>query len=396
MKNYFDQELQDRRKFYSTKYKAMDDAGVKEGIPLWVADMDLPVSPAITEAVTERAQHPYFGYTYFPEEYFEAFAHWHKKHYGSNVDPNLVAPADNVVVGLQLALEMLAKPGDAVMVQPPVYFPFFSIIEKTDCIRVDNPLVETDNGYVMDYEDMEKKILDNKVKFFIFCHPHNPVGRAWKKEELEKLVDICHKHNVFILSDEIHSDLVHQGTHLPLYLLNDKAREISAGFYSTGKTFNLAAMHSAFVLFNSKEKKELYDAMSLKRSRGDANCFGIAANIAAYRESDQWYEEMMDYLKGNIDYVSTFINEHLAPKIKVRSPEATFLMWLDCRGLGYSNEELASFFKEKASLFLNEGQIFGKEGSGFMRMNIAAPRYLLEEAMKRLKGAVDGLSREER
>lgn len=394
MKSYFDQELENRRAYYSVKYHAMDEQGMKEGIPLWVADMDLPVSPAISEALVQRARHPYFGYTYFPEEYFEAFAHWHKKQFGSDIDVTLVAPAHNVVVGLQLALEMLREPGDGVLVQPPVYFPFYSIIEKAQCTRIDNPLVETDQGYKMDFEDMERKIKEHHVKVMILCHPHNPVGRAWKKEELERLVDICYENHVFILSDEIHSDLIHKGKHLPLYLLNEKAREISASFYSTGKTFNLAAVHSAFALFNSKEKKELYDAMSEKQNRGDANCFGIAANIAAYRRSDAWYEEMMAYIQGNIDYVSTFIQENLSPRIKVRAPEATFLMWLDCRGLGLSQEELGIFFKEKANLLLNEGYIFGQEGSGFMRLNIAAPRYLLEEAMRRLKEAVHELSRE--
>ncbi|HZK09758.1 MAG TPA: PatB family C-S lyase [Clostridia bacterium] len=387
----FEGTMVDRKTCYSVKYKKMEEEGVKEGIPLWVADMDLPVAPAITEALIQRAKHPYFGYTYIPRKYYEAFAHWQNKRLGLELDIDLISPAHNVVVGLQLVLEMFRQPGDNVLVQPPVYFPFYSMIEKVGCGRIDNPLIETDQGYFMDFEDMEKKIVDNNVKFFILCSPHNPVGRVWNKQELERLADICYRHRVIVLSDEIHCDLIHQGQHIPFSTISDKAKEISIGFYSSGKTFNLAALHSAYVVFHSKHWQEKYEAISLAQNRGDANCFGIEANIAAFTKSEAWYQEMMSYLQGNIDYVEDFITSKLSPKIKVRKPQATFLMWLDCRGLGLNSEELNHFFQEKAKLLLNEGHIFGEEGKGFMRLNIAAPRYLLEKAMEQLKEALDAV-----
>ncbi len=387
----FNDKMQDRRQYYSHKYKKMEEVGMEEGIPLWVADMDLPVSPAITQALVKRAQHPYMGYTYIPEAYYTSFASWQKKRLGIELDVDLLAPAHNVVVGLQLAVEMLRKPGDKVLVQPPVYFPFYSIIEKAQCQRVDNPLIEEGGDYLMDFEDMEKKIVEEGVKFFILCNPHNPVGRVWKKEELEKVADICHRHGVTVLSDEIHCDLVHEGVHIPFNQVSDRAREISISFYSSGKTFNLPAMHSAYTLFNSQEMKKKYEDISLQQNRGDANAFGIEANIAAFTRSEDWYQEMMAYLKGNIDYVADFVEKNLSPKIKVRRPQATFLMWLDCRELGLDYGEIDDFFQKKAKLLLNDGGLFGQEGQGFMRLNIAAPRYLLEEAMGQLKKAVDEL-----
>lgn len=387
----FDDQMLDRSAFYSAKYKMMQEVGMEEGIPLWVADMDLPVAPAITQALKERAAHPYFGYTYIPREYFEAFALWQKKRLDLDLDIDLMSPAHNVVVGLQLVLEMLRKPGDNVLVQPPVYFPFYSIIEKAQCGRIDNPLVEKDGKYFMDFEDMERKIVDNNVKFFILCNPHNPVGRVWQKDELQQVADICHRQGVTVLSDEIHADLIHEGQHHPFFTISDKAKEISMGFYSSGKTFNLPALHSAYVLFHSQAWKDEYDAISLAQNRGDANCFGIAANIAAFTKSEDWYQEMMSYIQGNINYVESFIRSQLSPKIKTRKPQATYLMWLDCRGLGMDSEELNEFFQKKAKLLLNDGELFGDEGKGFMRLNTAAPRYILEKAMNQLKRAVDEL-----
>lgn len=387
----FDDQMVDRRRYYSVKYHKMEEVGMEEGIPLWVADMDLPVSPAISQALIERAKHPYMGYTYIPEAYYSSFASWQKTRLGVDLDAKMLAPAHNVVVGLQLAVEMLREPGDKVLVQPPVYFPFYSIIEKAQCQRVDNPLIERDGDYYMDFEDMEEKIRENDVKFFILCNPHNPVGRVWKKEELERVADICHRHGVTVLSDEIHCDLIHQGQHIPFNQVSDKAREVSLGFYSSGKTFNLPAMHSAYVLFNSDKMKEAYEEISLKQNRGDASAFGIEANIAAFTRSEDWYQSMMAYLKGNIDYVEDFITSKLSPKIKVKKPQATFLMWLDCRGLGMGQEELNNFFQKKAKLLLNDGELFGQEGVGYMRLNIAAPRYLLEKAMNQLEEAIKAL-----
>ena len=387
----FDDHMVDRKQYYSVKYKRMEDEGMEEGIPLWVADMDLPVAPAITEALVKRAQHPYMGYTYIPEEYYSSFVNWQKKRLGIEIDIDMLSPAHNVVVGIQLALEMLREPGDKVLVQTPVYFPFYSIIERAQCQRVNSPLLEKEDGFYMDFEDMEKQIVEEGVKFYILCNPHNPVGRVWKKEELEKVAEICHRHGVTVISDEIHCDLTHKGKHIPFYSVSDKAKEVSMAFYSSGKTFNLPAMHSAYALFNSKEMQDKYTKISESQNRGDANAFGIEANIAAFTKSEDWYQEMMEYIEENIDYVADFINDNLSPKVKVRKPEATFLMWLDCRGLNMEQEELNNFFKTKAKLLLNDGEIFGQEGRGFMRLNIATPRYLLEKAMKQLKKAVDEL-----
>jgi len=382
----FDQ-LTDRTPFFSIKYEVAHQKGNRDTLPFWVADMDLPVADPIIEAIQKRASHPYFGYTSIDPAFFTSFAQWHTKRHGVAMDPERLAPAQNVVQALQHILALEAKEGDGVIVQPPVYFPFYSIIRQLRLRRIDNPLVLQDGRYEMDFEDLEEKIKKEKAKYLIFCSPHNPVGRVWTKDELTQLIDICDAYGVHILSDEIHSDLIHKGKHIPLHTLSPKAERITTSFYSSGKTFNLAALHSAYIYTRHAEEKKAYLDLESELEIPLSQIFGMVANIAAFSECEEWYQDMMAYIQGNIDYMKEFVKERLFP-MRIIEPESTFLIWLDCREMGLTQEELRRFFLQDANVFLNCGEMFGKEGVGFMRWNIATPRARLEEGLRRVEQAL--------
>lgn len=380
-------QLTDRTPFFSVKYEVAHKLGNEDTLPFWIADMDLPVAEPIVNAIKERASHPYFGYTSIDPKFYTSFASWHTRRHGTPMDPELLAPAQNVVHALLHILALDADEGDGVIVQPPVYFPFFSIIEKLKLNKIDNPLVLKNGRYEMDFDDLEDKLKKENARYLIFCSPHNPVGRVWSKEELTTLVDLCYAHDVHILSDEIHSDLILKGKHIPLHTLNEKARQITTSFYSSGKTFNLASLHSAYIYMRNKEQKQAYLDFEKKWEIPLSQIFGMVANIAAFSECETWYQDMIAHLKDNVRLVKTFVKEHLSP-IKLIDPEATFLLWLDCRELGLDAEELNDFFLNEANILLNRGDIFGSEGSGFMRMNIATPRARLEEGLRRVEQAL--------
>ncbi|PID82635.1 MAG: cystathionine beta-lyase [Clostridiales bacterium] len=376
----------DREGTFSLKYEVAKEENL---MPFWVADMDFPVSEAIHDSIKKRIEHPIFGYSVFPEEYYTAFISWQKNIHNVTIERDLLTSSHDVVQGLFFSLLLISKPGDNVIVQTPVYFPFFKVISSAKCNMINSPLIKTKNGYEIDFEDFENKISENKVKAFILCSPHNPIGRVWRRDELEKIVSICEKYNVTILSDEIHSDLAHSpNVHIPTHTVNSWAKENTFSFYSTGKTFNLAGLHSAYALCPTPEYADKFRNIKSEYFSSNPNLIGIFANIAAFKDSEDWYRETMKYIESNISYFVDFINKN-TPKIKCKKPEFGFLIWLDCSELGETSEDIDRFFKKDAGLLLNKGSIFGKGGDRYMRWNVAVPRHRLEEGLKKLKDAYD-------
>ncbi|GIM44829.1 cystathionine beta-lyase [Collibacillus ludicampi] len=390
MKYNFD-EVIDRIGTNSSKWDYREKIfGTEDVLPLWVADMDFPCPPCVVEAIIKRAQHPIYGYPGKPREFYAAAVHWLKRRFGVDVQPEWMATVPGVVPGIHIAIEAFTNPGDKVVVQPPVYHPFFRAIRNRGRQIVENPLMEKDGRYYMDFADLREKI-DERTRMLILCSPHNPVGRVWERDELLELADICMKNDIIIISDEIHSDLVYEkGKHIPLFSLSPEISNHCITFISVSKTFNLAGLFTSIAFTeNPKILRELKMAIH-KASMEDINLFGIEALIAAYNEGEDWLEELLLYLKGNAEYISNFLRERI-PQVKMQVPEGTYLGWMDFRELGLRGEELKEFIIRKAKLGLNDGMMFGAQGEGFQRINFACSRKTLEEAMLRLEKAVKEL-----
>ncbi|MCF6200587.1 MAG: PatB family C-S lyase [Hydrogenimonas sp.] len=382
----FDKKI-DRSGTYSVKYESRYEKFKADNIlPLWVADMDLPSAECVTKALVKRASHPIYGYTIYPERFYRAIEGWMLKRHGWRIDEGSIVPIPGVVPALNFLVTALSEPGDGVLIQPPVYHPFFRLGKNHGRNLIENPLKLTGERYEIDFEDFEQRA--KEAKLFILCSPHNPVGRVWEQEELEKMAHICMRNGVTIVSDEVHADIVYQGQkHIPIASLAKEIAEITVTLNAPSKTFNIAGLNTAYAIVNNSSLRRRLD-MELKRyDLTMGNLFGIEALIAAYEGGDAWLGELLNYLKGNIEVVTKVLNGSDCA-IKALRPEATYLMWLDCRTLGLDDSELEEFFIKRAKLGLNSGVSFGKDGSGFMRLNIACSRSILKEAMKRIKSAL--------
>ena len=356
----------------------------KDVIPLWVADMDFAVFSAVKEALLKRMNHPIYGYTIRPDAFFSSITGWLKRRFNWQVDKSWIEFSPGVVPNLGLAVQALTKPGEGIIIQPPVYPPFFGVVKDFDRNVVENPLVETDNGYIPDFEHFEEVCSKPENKLFIFCHPHNPVGRVWTVDELQKIGDICRKNNVIIISDEIHADLVLFGhKHHPIASISPEIADITVTCMAASKTFNLAGFSTSYmVVSNPGILKALRKQLqSLHLHMG--NTFGALALEAAYNEGEKWLEELKIYIEGNYNLVANYIEKYL-PEVKISKLQATYLLWMDFRAWGMNQNELKNFMSHKAAIGLNDGRTFGKEGTGFMRMNLASPRTVIEEAMNRI------------
>lgn len=374
----------------SLKYDFAKERNIPEDLlPLWVADMDFQTSPEIIEALNKAVSHGIYGYSEGKEEYFDAVYNWYNDNFNWQVKKEWLIKTPGVVFAIVLAINALTNEGDSVLIQNPVYYPFTEVIIDNNRKLVNNSLVRNGKKYEIDFEDFEKKIIENNVKLFILCSPHNPVGRVWKKWELEKIGDICLKHNVKIVSDEIHSDFVYpENKHIVFSSLDEKYQNITITCTAPTKTFNLAGLQISNIFIPNLEIRKKVLKQLDRVGYSQVNLMGLVACEAAYKYGRQWLNELKEYLLDNLNFLRDYLETNI-PQIKLIEPEGTYLIWLDCSALGLEDKELEKFIVEKAKLWLDSGYIFGKEGEGFQRINIACPRETLKKALEQLKEAVD-------
>ncbi|WP_066715053.1 MalY/PatB family protein [Clostridium sp. Marseille-P299] len=388
---HFD-EIIDRKNTNSLKYDFAIERGRPEDIlPLWVADMDFKVADEITDAISKVVSHGIYGYTDSKDDYFDALKNWYLTNYSWEIKKEWLVKTPGVVYAIATAIRAFTNPGDAIIIQQPVYYPFFKMIQLNDRVVVNSPLVNHDGFYEMNFEEFEQKIIDNKVKVFILCSPHNPVGRVWTTEELTKIGEICLKHNVLVISDEIHSDFIYEGyKHTVFSSLSEEFKNNSIICTAPSKTFNLAGLQISNVFIANEDLRKRFIREKAKTGYDEINTIGLTAAKAAYSEGKAWLDGMRSYLKDNLDYVREFLNERL-PMLKLVEPQGTYLIWIDFRGLGLTEPEREDLIVNKAKLWLDTGSMFGVDGKGYERINIACPRSILKKALEQLEGAIKGL-----
>lgn len=380
----------DRSKNNAAKYdERIKKFGTDKVIPLWIADMDFKSPQPVIDALTARAQEGIWGYTSRPASYFEAICNWQQRRHGWTIDRSLVSWSLGVVPALSMLVKLFTPEGSKVLIQTPVYGEFYDVTEAWNRTVVENKLVEKDGKWTVDWEDFEAKL--PQVSMFLLCSPHNPLGIVWTREELTRMTDLCRKYGVLMVSDEIHSDLVFHGkTHIPTASLSEQVAGEVISCISGTKTFNLAGLQASTTVFPNMRMKELYDKAWMNMDIHRNNAFSLTAMEAAFNEGEEWLDQLLEYIDGNFNFIRDYCAAHI-PQIKPNLPDATYLVWLDCRELGMSNEELRRFMIEKAGLGLNEGWSFGRSLNGFMRLNAACSRKVLEQAMKQLEEAVKAL-----
>ena len=366
------------------------DFAVKRGkpedvLPFWVADMDFRTTSYVEDALIERAKHGIFGYSESQEDYFHAIAGWmHRRHHW-DVEPDWLIKTPGVVFALAMAVKAFTEAGDCVLIQQPVYYPFSEVIQDNGRVVVSNDLyLGTDNRYHMDLEDFEQKIVEHQIKLFLLCNPHNPSGRVFTREELTGMGEICLKHGVTVVCDEIHNDFVFQGEHTVFASIKKEYADVSVTCTSPSKTFNLASMLISNIFIPNEKLRQRFQHEVNAAGISQLSVLGLVATQAAYEHGDEWYEKMMAYVKSNIDYARNYVEEYL-PGVKMINGEGTYLVWLDFRGTGIETEELDRRIIYDAKLWLDSGKIFGKTGEGFQRINVAAPRKTITECFERIR-----------
>jgi cystathionine beta-lyase len=381
-------EIINREGTQSVKYdfrgKIFGNTGV---MPMWVADMDFKTPDFIINAIHKRLEHEILGYSHIPSSFYDSVVKWNKRRHNWSIKPEWISFTPGVVPALNLLIMAFTRPGDHVIIQPPVYFPFFSAVENHGRKLVTNPLRYETGAYTMDFSDLEAKI-DANTRMLILCNPHNPTGNAWSPDILMQLGEICIKNKIVLISDEIHADLIFDGhRHTPTASLSDDIAGITITCMSASKTFNLAGLSTAYLVIPDHQMKMQYEKVLDLVHVGEGNIFGFVAAEAAYTHGDDWLNQLMDYLAGNRRLLEDFITRYL-PMIRVIPCQATYLIWLDCRELDMPPADLKSFMIHEAGLGLNDGRQFGKEGEGFQRINIACPRQILYEALAKLHTAI--------
>lgn len=379
----------ERRNTRSLKYDFAVERGMSEDIlPMWVADMDFKTSSYIEDALAERVREGVFGYSEVKTPYFEIVRDWMVKRHGWQPQEEWLVKTPGVVTALAMAVKAYTEPGDAVLIQLPVYYPFAEVIEDNGRRVVSNTLYRgEDNRYHMDFEDFEEKIVQHKVKLFLLCNPHNPVGRVWKAEELTRLGDLCVKHGVIVVSDEIHEDFVFQGKHQVFAGLKKEYEERCIVCTSPSKTFNLATMVLSNIFIPNRDLRKRFRKQLDAAGISQLGVMGLIACETAYSRGEEWYLAMHAYVRGNIVYVKNYVEQNL-PGVTMAEHEGTYLVWLDFSGTGLSETKLEDMIVNRAKLWLDGGTMFGESGKGFQRINVACPRSILEEAMGRLKKAL--------
>ncbi|CAH2214588.1 MalY/PatB family protein [Tepidibacter aestuarii] len=382
----------DRSDNFSAKWSEMEKKyGSNDLLPMWVADMDFKAAPCIVDAIRDRLDQEIYGYTTRPDSYNESIVNWVKRRHNWDIKSDWLIYSPGVIPSISLLIQQLTNEGDKIIIQQPVYSPFANVVKDNNRELIVNSLKKDENGrYVMDYEDLESKI-DKNVKLFILCNPHNPVGRVWEREELIRLGEICLKNNIKVISDEIHSDIIFKGyKHTPFASISEEFSQNSITCIAPTKTFNIAGLQTSVVVLPNEDDYKMLDkaftTIDIKRN----NCFSLVATEAAYNNGEEWLEELLQYLEGNVDFLIDYVKTNI-PQINVVKPEGSYLVWLDFSELGLDDDDLSNLIKEKAKVALNTGLSFGPEGKGYQRINLACPRSMVKESLERLKKAVDSL-----
>ena len=390
MKFNFDKII-DRTNNFSAKWSEMNkNFGTNNLLPMWVADMDFLTAPCVMEALKDRLEQGIFGYTTRPSSYNESIVNWLDNRFSWKINQEWLMFSPAVITSISLLIQNLTQKNDKIMIQEPVYSPFHNIVESNERNLVISALVKLDDGsYVMDYEDIEAKIKD--VKVFILCNPHNPVGRVWTREELTRLGEICLKHNVLVISDEIHSDIILKNhKHTPFASISKEFRENTITCMAPTKTFNLAGLQSSFLVISNPYYYEVMDKafsiLDIKRN----NAFSLVATEAAYNYGEDWLYELIKYIEDNVDFAIDYIKNHI-PQLKVKKPEGTYLLWVDFSNLNVDKEDLKNALINKGRIALSDGSSFGIGGAGYYRINLACPRSIVLEGLKRIEFAIKSL-----
>lgn len=385
-------KIVDRTGSGDLKHEVLEERyGRADLLPLWVADMDFETPQFITDALRKRLDHSLFGYTVEPEDYWPTVQKWIKDHHQWDVKREWLSYIPGIVKGIGMVVNVFTKPDEKVIIQPPVYHPFRLTPEGNGREVVYNPLKENEDGtYSMDFENLAE-VADEKCRVLILSNPHNPAGIVWDKETLARLADFCHDHHILVISDEIHCDMALWGNkHVPFATASEKAAQCSITFGAPSKTFNIAGIVSSYSIIPNDEIRNKFYTWLAANELNEAPMFSPIATIAAFRNGEEWRKAMLHYVEENIIFVENYCKENI-PQIKPLRPEASFLVWLDCRALKLNHEQLVDLFVNKAHLALNDGEMFGKGGEGFMRMNVGTPRAVLKKALDQLKSAVDKL-----
>lgn len=405
MKYDFDREI-NRKGTQSAKWGVIQDQdnpslwhatdeyyGEDRVLPLWVADMDFPAPRPVIEALVQRAQHGIYGYTMRTQSYDQAVVDWMQRRHGWAVQPEWIVATPGVVPAVNFLVRTFTRPGEKVLIQRPVYYPFFSAIENNGGEIVSSSLILRNGRYEMDLDDFARKAADPATTLFVLCSPHNPVGRVWTREELTRVGEICMNHGVLVVADEIHADLIYRGAHFtPFAAIDERMAANTVVCTAPSKTFNLAGLHTSNIIISDAGLRRRFQQTLNSCGMGKwASPFGVVACETAYREGEDWLNQVMVYIEGNLDYLQDFLDRRV-DGIRLIRPEGTYLAWLDCCELGLDKWDLKRLMLRKARIFMDEGFIFGPEGDGFERINIACPRPILEDALQRIQRAVDGLS----
>jgi cystathionine beta-lyase len=387
MKYNFD-EIIDRRGTESVKWDAVSERwGRNDLLPMWVADMDFRTPSFVMNALRKRLEHEVLGYTFACEEWYTSIINWLQSRHGWKVKREELTFMPGIVRGLAFAIQCFTEKGDKVMVMPPVYHPFFLVTEKNKREVVYSPLVLRDGQYYIDFDRFRKDIQGCKI--LILSNPHNPGGRVWTREELEQIAEICYESKTLVISDEIHADLtLPPYQHITFALVSEKARQNSLVFMSPSKAFNMPGLASSYCIIENKEICRCFQEYMEASELSEGHLFAYLSVAAAYSNGTEWLDQVLAYIQSNIDFTDAFLSEYI-PNIKMIRPQASYLVFLDCRTLGLNQKELVDLFVDGAHLALNDGTMFGKEGEGFMRLNVACPRSVLEKALKQLKKACD-------
>ncbi|GAB7056804.1 MULTISPECIES: MalY/PatB family protein [unclassified Paenibacillus] len=391
MKTDFDRII-NRRHTHSYKWdQSLKLFGDQDILPLWVADMDFESPPAVRKALEARAALGVYGYSIKNEAYVDAIIHWYQRRHGWTIEREWLSDVPSVVTSLSIAVDVFSEPGGSVILQSPVYYPFYDVIRMNGREVAKNPLVIRNGRYEMDYDHLEE-LMAGGAKLMLLCSPHNPGGRVWEREELLRLGELCLKHGVTVISDEIHCDLALPGhRHIPFASLSEELSQITLTALAPTKTFNLPGLQSSFIVTANAAMKRKFDYRVKALSLHMTNFFTHEAVMAAYNEGEAWLDELIEYVAGNVDYAIAYLAEHL-PEVKPMRPDGTYLLWVDCRGLGLDIKGLKSLMFEKARVAFSEGSAFGTEGQGWLRINLACPRSLLTDALERFCEAASNRS----